>query len=318
MRKILSFLFVLILIAIGATVVTGQFKETFSFNFNTTPIELEKRVSSNGVDGLEIDVTSADIKVVPVDRDDIYVKLSGDVSEKNKDKYKLKVNESSGKVQIEVVQPKFQVQMGVNITDLKLEVEVPKKSYTNLSTYSTSGDIEITGLEVDNIRTELTSGDVLVDGVKLSGDYSFKLTSGDVRIENTEARAIVIDGTSGDITFKEVLGDVQVDTTSGDITIWNVYGHIYVETTSGDISIENEKIAGNMEVEVTSGDVKIEFDETPTSLKVDYKGQSGKGTVNLEDIQYTEKSDKEIVGKIGDGEYLLKVRTTSGDFRLRN
>lgn len=316
MKKILSFLFVLILLAIGATVVFGQFKETFRFNFNTTPIEQEETVRGNGAETLEIHTTSAEIKVVSVDREDIYAKLSGDVSEKNKDKYKLIIKEVGGNVYIEVEQPKMEFQVGMNINSLKLEVEVPKKTYTELSTYSTSSDIQITDLKVNSLITELTSGDISVEGVTITDRYSIELTSGDVRIENTEAKVIAIDGTSGDITLKEILADVQVDMTSGDIIIWGVQGSINVETTSGDIDIENERITGNIEVEVTSGDVRIQVDETPTSLAVDYKGQSGKGKVNLDGMQYQEENEKKIIGKVGDGEYLLKVRTTSGDFKL--
>ncbi|WP_060664370.1 DUF4097 family beta strand repeat-containing protein [Bacillus sp. CHD6a] len=316
MKKVLSFLFVLILLAIGATVVFGQFKETFSLNFHTTSIEQEETVSDNKAKNIEIHTTSTDIKVVSVDREDIYAKLSGDVSEKNKDKYKLKVKEVNGNIHIEVQQPKMEFQFGPNITKLKLEVEVPEKTYSELSTYSTSSDIQISGLQVGSLRTELTSGDILVEGVTVTDNYSIDLTSGDVRIENTEAKEIAIAGTSGDITIKEVLADVQVDTTSGDINVWGVQGNIVVETTSGDIDIENDKVSGNIAVEVTSGDVRIQFEERPTSLAVDFKGQSGKGIVNLEGMQYEEKSEKEIAGKIGDGEFLLKVRTTSGDFRL--
>ncbi|WP_404461156.1 DUF4097 family beta strand repeat-containing protein [Sutcliffiella horikoshii] len=316
MKKVLSFLFVLILLAIGATLVFGQFKETFSFNFNTTSIEQEKTVSGSEVENIEIRATSADIKVVSADREDIYAKLSGDVSEKNKDKYKLKVKEVDGKVRVEVEQPKMEFQIGTNITSLKLEVEVPEKTFTQLSTYSTSSDIQMSGLRVDSLKTELTSGDILVEGVTITDSYSIDLTSGDVRIENTEAKDITIEGTSGDITFKEVIANVQVDTTSGDIKVWGVQGNIDVETTSGDIEIENERVTGNLEVEVTSGDVRVQFDEKPTSLAVDFKGRSGNGTVNLDGMQYVEKSERSIEGQIGDGEYLLKVRTTSGDFRL--
>jgi len=316
MKKALSFLFVLILLAIGATVVFAQFKETFSFNFNTTPIEQEETVSDSDVENIEIRATSADIKIVSVDREDIYAKLSGDVSEKNKDKYKLKVKEVDGNVHIEVEQPKMEFQFGTNITNLKLDVEVPERTFAELSTYSTSSDIHMSGLQVGSLRTEVTSGDILVEGIKITDNYSIELTSGDVRIENTEAKDITIEGTSGDITFKEVLGDVQVDTTSGDINVLGVQGNIDVETTSGDIEIDNERVTGNLEVEVTSGDVRVQFDEIPTSLAVDFQGRSGKGTVNLDGMQYVEKSEKRIEGQIGDGEFLLTVRTTSGDFRL--
>ncbi|MGD6993269.1 DUF4097 family beta strand repeat-containing protein [Sutcliffiella horikoshii] len=316
MKKVLSFLFVLILLVIGATVVFGQFKETFSFNFSTSPIEQEETVDGSDAENIEIRATSADIKVVSVEREDIYAKLSGDVSEKNKGKYKLIVKEVDGTIQIEVEQPNMEFQIGTNITSLKVEIEVPEKTYTELSTISTSSDIQMSGLQVGSLRTEVTSGDISVEGITVTDSYSIELTSGDVRIEDTEAKAIAIEGTSGDITFKEFLGDVQVDTTSGDINVWGVQGNIDVETTSGDIEIDNKRVTGNLEVEVTSGDVSVKFDENPSSLAVDFKGRSGKGTVNLDGMQYKEKSERNIEGQIGDGEFLLKVRTTSGDFRL--
>jgi len=40
------------------------------------------------------------------------------------------------------------------------------------------------------------------------------------------------------------------------------------------------------------------------------------GTVDLEGVNYEEKSEDLIIGKIGDGEYELKVETSSGDFQL--
>ena len=317
MKKILSFIFVLILLVIGTSVVFGQFKGTFSFNFTTTPIEQEETVNGKSVDTIEIHATSADIKVISVDRDNIYVRLSGDISENNKDKYKLKVEEVDGNVHIEIEQPKMEFQVGVNITSLKLEVEVPEQAYKKLSIYSISSDIQLSGLQVEALKTELSSGDIKVEGVNVKDDYSIELISGDVHIENTEAKAISIEGSSGDITFKETLGDVQLKTISGDINIWNLKGNINVETTSGDIEIENERLTGNIEVVVTSGDVSVRFDETPESLVVDYEGLSGKGSVNLEGITYEEENDRRIVGKVGMGDYSLKVRTTSGDFRLK-
>ncbi|ART75362.1 DUF4097 family beta strand repeat-containing protein [Sutcliffiella horikoshii] len=316
MKKVLSFLFVLILLVIGATVVFGQLKETFSFNFSTSPIEQEETVSGSEAENIEIRATSADIKVVSVEREDIYAKLSGDVSEKNKGKYKLIVKEVDGTIQIEVEQPNMEFQIGTNITSLKVEIEVPEKTYTELSTISTSSDIQMSGLQVNSLRTEVTSGDIMVENITIKDSYFIELTSGDVRIENTEAKNITIEGTSGDITFKEVLADLQVDTTSGDINVWGVEGNVDVETTSGDIEIDNKRVTGNLEVEVTSGDVSVKFDENPSSLAVDFKGRSGKGTVNLDGMQYKEKSERNIEGQIGDGEFLLKVRTTSGDFRL--
>jgi lia operon protein LiaG len=59
------------------------------------------------------------------------------------------------------------------------------------------------------------------------------------------------------------------------------------------------------------------LDEKPDSLSVDFKGGSGEGTVDLDGLSYEEKSEDEILGKIGSGKYMIKARTSSGDFELR-
>ncbi|WP_275898303.1 DUF4097 family beta strand repeat-containing protein [Peribacillus alkalitolerans] len=70
--------------------------------------------------------------------------------------------------------------------------------------------------------------------------------------------------------------------------------------------------------ESTSGDVKVELCKIPDSLEIDFDSTSGDGSIELEGMSYSEKSESRILGTIGNGAVILKIRTTSGDFDIHN
>lgn len=295
--------------------VTGQI--TGNFSFTTALVNQQDTVNGEDIESIKIEVSAADIIIVPAERDDIHVKLSGKVSERNKDSYKLSLKEEGGTAHISVSQPKIRFQVGINITNLKLEVEVPAKEYNSLEVQSTSGDIVVNKIEAENMNTVVTSGDVVMEELKINNLLAIRNTSGDVRLKNTKALATKMNGTSGDLNISNVESDITVKTTSGDFTVTEVTGNINIEATSGDITIKNKRVTGNITADITSGDVIISYEEEPRSLLVDYKANSGSGVIGVKDFQYTEKREREILGQIGDGQYSIKVRTSSGDFVLR-
>jgi lia operon protein LiaG len=188
---------------------------------------------------------------------------------------------------------------GFVIMSLDLVIQVPEKEYESMILTSSSGDIRIKDVKAVEMETEISSGDIIVEGVTVASAYKLETSSGDIRVKDTKAD-----------TF-------DLHASSGDIILENLEGNINVETSSGDIEIENKAVNGNILAEASSGDVSITNQETPKSLSIDFKGSSGDGTVNLEGVSYEEKSEDTIIGKIGNGEYELKVRTTSGDFQLK-
>ena len=97
----------------------------------------------------------------------------------------------------------------------------------------------------------------------------------------------------------------------------DVKGDIEVAVSSADTKIVNKEMNSDIKIESSSGDVDIHFQKQPQSLNLNYDGISGKGTVQLDGMLYEEKSDHRMKGKIGKGERLLEVMTTSGDFNMR-
>ena len=96
-------------------------------------------------------------------------------------------------------------------------------------------------------RIDLT----ITEGVKLDIDNS----SGDVNVANLRASSSKIEATSGDITLRSIVANLEVETSSGDIDIDGLTGDSEIESTSGDQDIFNTK--GDIETRASSGDINI-------------------------------------------------------------
>ena len=96
-------------------------------------------------------------------------------------------------------------------------------------------------------RIDLT----IVDGVKLDIDNS----SGDINVANLRASSSKLEASSGDITLRSVVSNLEVETSSGDIDIDGLTGDSEIESTSGDQDIFDTK--GNIETRASSGDITV-------------------------------------------------------------
>ncbi|NQZ75074.1 MAG: DUF4097 family beta strand repeat protein [Ekhidna sp.] len=134
--------------------------------------------------------------------------------------------------------------------------------------------------KINESRIDLT----IMDGIKIDVDNS----SGDVKVANLRASESRIEASSGDITLRSIVGNLDVETSSGDIDIDGLTGDSEIESTSGDQEIFNTK--GNIETRASSGDITIaDFDG-----KLEVQATSG---------------DVEIRNGVG----AMKVRTSSGE-----
>ncbi|UHA60698.1 DUF4097 domain-containing protein [Metabacillus litoralis] len=297
MRKAVMFAFFLIVVGIAGSVVTAATTDVFSLEMKD--ILQEEEVKGTEIQQIEVGTSSTNIKMVPSKGDSIKVKLTGKVSEKLKDKYKLVVTEEGDTVNIDVENQDLYFYVGFSFIELNLEIEVPEKEYQSLVVESSSGDIDISQLKVEEFRTEASSGDITIDQISVSTNNKMEASSGTIHVKNSSASVF------------------DLGASSGDIILQNVDGHVEAETSSGSIELNNKQVTGNINALASSGDVIVQFDESPKSLAVDFTGSSGEGVIELEGFSYEDKSENIINGKIGSGEYELKVRTSSGDFQLK-
>ena len=130
-----------------------------------------------------------------------------------------------------------------------------------------------------NYRTQDSRIDITIpEGVALDIDNS----SGDINVANLRATESTIEASSGDITLKSIICNLEVETSSGDIEISNLIGDSEIESTSGDQDFRNVK--GSIESTASSGDITfIDFDGDleieATSGDVELK--TGKGTLSV-------------------------------------
>lgn len=78
-----------------------------------------------------------------------------------------------------------------------------------------------------------------------------------------------------------------------------------------------EEMINTLDIVTTSGDVKTTFKKNPKSLKIDFKGNSGKPDIKLKNIMYEDKDENKAIGVIEDGMNTLNVKTSSGDLIVR-
>jgi DUF4097 and DUF4098 domain-containing protein YvlB len=130
-------------------------------------------------------------------------------------------------------------------------------------------------------------------------DFRAVSVSGDVLVLAVDADSWDIVTTSGDITIKEL----EVD-------------RIKVVSVSGKVVIEQETVSGDYDIKTVSGNIALNLDEQ-SDFRLDYAAISGNIETDyvFDQIIEFDSNDAELIS--GSGNYLVKVRSTSGDLNLK-
>jgi DUF4097 and DUF4098 domain-containing protein YvlB len=173
------------------------------------------------------------------------------------------------------------------------------------------------------VRVQSQSADIRISG--RAGRAEVRTASGEVQVDDVDGGAL-LQTASGDVHIRQVGGDLDAKTASGNITADTVGGVATVVTTSGDVRLAGaaEGIVGRS----VSGDVRIadavrgRVEATSVSGDVEIGVHPGSGaTVSLSTLTGDTNTDFEVTDAPADpiaGPVLdIKVKTTSGDIRLR-
>ncbi|MEW9503088.1 DUF4097 family beta strand repeat-containing protein [Jeotgalibacillus marinus] len=277
MKKLVFGLLVLLFVGvIGSVILT---KGDGGSPFKTVPLHEKQIIDNKEIRNLDIHFSSSDVQVLPSEDDNIILEVKGKVTERQKDKFKLDVEENGENLEVKFERLNLYFQMGVWIVDPTVMVYLPEKVYDTVNVHTSSGDIDTKGLNARQIALSVSSG---------------VITAEDMEAEHS-----------------------LLQTSSRDIYVTNVIGDITASTSTGDIMIQNDEASGNIMADVSTGDVTVEYGESPTSLLVNYQSSVGLGNVELDGVNYEEKSNSKMIGMIGSGEYELNVDIVSGNFTLR-
>lgn len=269
--------------------------------FAMITLQEEKEFDVDGINVLNFETTAADVEIIPSSTDRMTVKLEGEIEKKLKDKLNLSIEEEGD--QLKVTYLSNDNSLGFKFgseKDVILQVTVPEKAYKEFSVRTTSGDVDLEGVTAENMKIVSTSGVQAIKRFESEGTILLQSTSGNFKLERNVLNNFSIESTSGNVEMEALVSQ------SGKIN-----------TTSGNVAMIIEEMINKLEINTTSGYVKTTFRKNPESLKINFKGESGKPDIRLKDIMYEDKDKNSAIGVIGDGINTLTVKTTSGDFTAK-
>lgn len=314
MKKLIFIIIAVLLIGFaGIEYVTG------SFGIITESIHEKKKMSIDKIEQIEIVQASTDVYIKRAENEEMTVELKGKVSKNLKDQFSLEVKESGDTVKIAVIQEnKRKPNIGVHMMNVILEVALPEKDYKKLYVDLVSGDIMLNKIKAEEITLNTSSGDIHAKNSAAERSLSIHSLSGDMMLNDIKAENMQVEVTSGNMFISNTkTKSLALSSASGDVQLNDVTGNIAVDNISGDIFIKNDELDGNMKIHSTSGDIDIQLKKDPQSLALNYEGISGEGDVLINGMNFEEKSDHRIKGKIGKGDLIIDVSTSSGDFTLQ-
>jgi len=115
---------------------------------------------------------------------------------------------------------------------------------------SANVDFEIDTPRDVHLEISSVSGDISVRDI--IGEVNIDVVSGDMELLDIGSD-VSINAISGDMVIEEVSGNLDVAAVSGDSRLQNIGGHVHIDVTSGDIIAES--VDGDLYIDGTSGDV---------------------------------------------------------------
>jgi len=262
--------------------ITGGISHFINGNGVAQEIDEVKYFDIEGVDNINIDVTSTNVDIIPTDDSQVKVHFHGEVSSVSlKSRFELDAIRNNNTIDIDIISNSFtSISFGsMAYVNVKLDIYVPKNYDKNILIDSTSSDVKINNLSLNNLTNETTSGNLIID----------KVNTVKTRVKTT----------SGDIVASEFNGDLDVKSTSGNINIdyENFENEIKIETVSGEVELNLEKESKfYLKAKTTSGDINCNY---PITINNNVKKNV-------------------IEGNVGDSDNSIVIKTTSGDIDINN
>jgi lia operon protein LiaG len=262
----------------------------FSIFANGVSEKNKERVSLFGVDALEIYTSSGDIEIVTENRDDIYLELQ---SYRNGPELFI---DKGRTLKVEVKKPKYRL-FNFSSGKVKLTVVIPRDFNKYLKTVSSSGDVDISKLDMDELEIRLSSGDLTANNIT-SKSAKLNASSGDMDLENID------------------VDDLEVSLSSGSLEIDKFSGKLNGRLSSGSVSMNIDRLENDIELRLSSGSVKINFDENDLNAELELRTSSGDIEVDFPVLVTGKQKDNRLTGTSGDGKYKINITCSSGDISL--
>ncbi|QGQ97793.1 hypothetical protein EHS13_24335 [Paenibacillus psychroresistens] len=149
--------------------------------FNLTVVDQSYTAEAGTIQNLEVNSSIDNMIVKPSLDDQFHFRILGKVSHSPKTsefEYKLTTDRDTLKF---TLPENWKLQFGVAISNIHLEISVPKKLFKRISIKSSSGDITISDIQSEVIQLENSSGNIKTQNI--TGQLKLVTGSGDIRVD---------------------------------------------------------------------------------------------------------------------------------------
>lgn len=278
MKKILIALSIIaagsLIIAISLFYSTGGLKQ---FSSSTNDISQTEEIDALGIKEINISSISTPVKIITNDGDKIKADFKGKIKTNIGGKTpELSIQKINEELDIEIIYPSVVGFGFFDISELSLEISIPRDIKASARISTTSAKIEIKEIRIEELVAESVSGAIDVNNIE----------SGNIEIKNTSGRCLVNDAV----------------------------GTIHIKTVSGEALINLKELNDDINISSVSGAVSLKVPED-SSFTFDLSSVSGKIENNFNaKVDYADRQG--IKGNVGSGDFGININTTSGRILL--
>lgn len=203
---------------------------------------------------------------------------------------------------------------------IQLVITVPEQQKVNWMIKGQNGKIEAAKLPIkDELEVDTTNGSISLSD--LQGKLTAHTSNGSVKASTVTGRVQLVTS-NGSVTAQDITGDAEVKTSNSSITVDRVsgkltahttngrvnvteaVGEVEVETSNGAVSVASRKVGGDWDLETSNGRIEVKL-PADGNYEVDGRGSGVSSNLPLN------VSEKRVDGKVGNGQYKIKVNTSN-------
>lgn len=268
----------------------------------------EKTFKTSPGKNFELKSSTGEVLVTEWDRDEVYVKISGD--EDAEERMKFYFDESEDKIKVTAEKEGSLFGLFTNGIELIYEIKVP--SEFNLNLHTAGGDIRLGNVSgYHDLQT--SGGDFWIKNT--NGVLKIHTSGGDVNLDNT-AGTLDVSTSGGDIMAIGFEGKLNAETSGGDIKLKGSNSEIYAHTSGGDINVDYAGTNKGIDLSTSGGDITILL---PADFDASADLSTSGGDVSCElTMNNTGKiSSYKILADLNNGGLPLVAHTSGGNVVVR-
>lgn len=234
-------------------------------------------VGTYGVTSLIRNISNFDIFHDAVQHSKYQTTFNKSISVNAKGKDKVIINNSFGKVQV-AKGTGDNIEIQANIVIHNNDEQYAKEISDSLIDISESGDISIASKREEYMNDRARVQNISVNySIKVPENLSVEIENkfGSVNVENT-GRSVKVQNSHGDVTAKQIGGDLYVNNSFASIYVEGVNGKADIYDRNSSVTVR--KVEGNLTLENSFGSVKVE------EVKCDSKILNNNGRIEADKI----------------------------------